>query len=547
MDRTSEFVLGVDVGTASARAGLFDLAGRMAGHGVSPIEIARPRADHVEQSSDDIWQACGRAVRAALAMAGCGPERVIGMSYDATCSLVALDAGDRPVTVSEGGEDRWNVIVWMDHRAMAEADRINSTGHPVLSYAGGRLSPEMEPPKLLWLKERLPASWRRAARFLDLADYLTYRSTGADVRSMCTTVCKWTYLGHEGRWARDFFEKIGLADLFDGPAGSRAGTAVKPMGTPLGGLSAPAARDLGLRAGTAVGVGIIDAHAGGLGLFAAKGSQLEGEEAPRVLERVLALIGGTSSCHMAVSREPRFIPGIWGPYHSAMVPGMWLTEGGQSATGSLIDHVIADSAAAEEVRRLAREKGVTVYEVLNGEIARLEADGEATRDLHLLPYFHGNRSPRADPSLRGVVSGLPLDAGPEELARRYLAAIQAIAYGTRHIIESLNSAGYRIDTILACGGGTKNPVWLREHADATGCRLVLPREPEAVLLGAALLGAVAAGAYPSVILAMAAMGGSEKIIEPDPRRRDFHQRKYRVFQRMYEHFLELRSLMRSGG
>ena len=97
MGGDSGFVLGVDVGTGSARAGLFDLRGKMAGHGVSPIEIARPRSDHVEQSSEDIWQACGRAARDALAMAGCGPERVIGLSFDATCSLVALDASDRPV------------------------------------------------------------------------------------------------------------------------------------------------------------------------------------------------------------------------------------------------------------------------------------------------------------------------------------------------------------------------------------------------------------------------------------------------------------------
>ncbi len=548
MAQAAGLALGIDVGTLSARAGLFDLRGRLVGHGVAPIEIARPRQDFVEESTEDIWRACGRAVREALAVAGCKPVDVVGVGFDATSSLAAVDAAGRPVSLSQTGDDRWNVIVWMDHRAEEQARRLNSIPHEVLRYVGGSLSPEMELPKLLWVKENLPASWRRAGLFLDLADYFTYRATGSDVRSLCTTVCKWTYLGHEERWPREYFRAGGLDDLFRGGpgGGSRIGSQVRPIGERLGGLTAEAACDLGLDPGIPVGVGMIDAHAGGLGVLGARSEALGGDGGAEDLDRVLALIGGTSSCHMAVSKEPRFIPGVWGPYFSAMVAGLWLTEGGQSASGSLIDHVIADAAASEEIRGRAREGGTTVYQILNGEIEKLRAaepGREPTEDLHVLPYFLGNRSPRADPTLRGVVSGLGLDGSPAALARRYLATVQAVAYGTRHIVETLNAAGYRIDTLLACGGGTHNPVWLREHADVTGCRIVLPRESEAVLLGSAILGAVAAGAHPSVLAAVAAMGGSEKTIEPDPGRRGFHGRKYEVFLRMHAQYLELRELM----
>ncbi len=555
-------VLGVDVGTASARAGVFNLAGRLLGHASAPLELHSPRPDFHEQSSEDIWSAAARAVRGALKVAGVSPRSIAGLSFDATCSLVALDARDRPVTVSPGGKDRWNVMMWMDHRALEEAELVNSTNHEVLRYVGGRISVEMEPPKLLWIKKRLPRSWRRAARFLDLADFLTYRATGIDVRSLCTTVCKWTYLGHEpgetatgdpgekaasGRWAKDFFFMIGLDDLFEG---DRQGKAVRPMGSLIGGLAARAARDLGLPEGVPVGVGIIDAHAGGIGLLGAplEAENLGSRPPEEALETALAIIGGTSSCHMAVSRQPRFIPGVWGPYYSAMVPGMWLTEGGQSASGSLIDHVIADSGAAEELRREARREGTTVYDLLNRALARMarRRGGELTEDFHLLPYFHGNRSPRADPTLRGVLSGLTLDRSLEAAALRYLAAIQAIACGTRHIIEAMNQGGFRIHTILACGGGTKNPVWLKEHADITGCRLHLPREPEAVLLGAAILGAVAGGCFSDLFAAMGAMGGSKRTVEPDPGRKAFLDRKYQAFHRMHGHFLELRRIMKGG-
>src|SRR5579872_3369257 len=138
----------------------------MRGSASHPIRMNRPEEDFVEQSSEDIWAACGVAVRGALAQAGARPEQVAGIGFDATCSLVVLDAADRPVTVSPSGDDAWNVVVWMDHRATGQAERINASGHEVLRYVGGGVSPEMQTPKLLWLKEKLPASWRRVARFL---------------------------------------------------------------------------------------------------------------------------------------------------------------------------------------------------------------------------------------------------------------------------------------------------------------------------------------------------------------------------------------------
>ena len=574
--------LGIDVGTGSVRAALFDLQGTRLGMATHPIRVWRPREDFVEQSSEDIWHAAGIAVRGALREAGLPPERVGGVGFDATCSLVVLDAADRPVGVSPAGADDQNVIVWMDHRATTQAERITQGRHHVLRYVGGTISPEMQTPKLLWLKEAAPAAFARAARFLDLPDFLTYRATGVDVRSLCTTVCKWTYLGHESRWDAAYFDAIGLSDLAQ-EGFARIGTTIRPMGERIGGLTTAAATELGLVAGTPVAVSIIDAHAGGLGLLGvplekpeARSQKLEDREraqraSPRersgdrgdpASERVggvagaeppdfnrrLALIGGTSSCHMAVSREPRFIDGIWGPYYSAMVPGWWLTEGGQSATGALIDHVIDSHARGADLKTEAAAAGTTVYALLNAVLDRLASSAPfaaaLTRELHVYPDFHGNRSPRADASLRGMVNGLRLTDSVDSLALLYLATVQAIAHGTRHIVEAMNARGYAIDTLVACGGDLKNPVFVREHADVTGCRLVLPREPEAVLLGAAMLGACAAGAYPDLEHAMSAMNTAERVVEPAGGDvADYHARKHRVFHRMHDDQLAYRALM----
>jgi FGGY-family pentulose kinase len=298
-------------------------------------------------------------------------------------------------------------------------------------------------------------------------------------------------------------------------------------------------------------VSIIDAHAGGLGLL---GVPLDGAAPTEAtIEQRVALIGGTSSCHMAVSREPKFINGVWGPYWSAMVPGLWLTEGGQSATGALIDHTIDSHARGAELRAEAKRQGTTAYALLNARLEALrEPEGHPlvgllTRELHVLPDHHGNRSPRADPTLRGMVSGLKLTDSLDSLALLYLATVQSIALGTRHIIETMNAKGYDIKTIIACGGDTKNALFVREHAEATRRRVVLAKEPEAVLLGAAMLGAVAAGRYPSLLAAMGAMNEADAIVTPthggevEP----YYEGKYRVFLRMHGDQLAYRALMQT--
>ena len=538
-----KFVIGVDVGTGSARAGIFDLNGRMRASAVEPIQLWRPKPDYAEQSSDDIWRAVCTVTRACLRESGAVPDSVAGISFDATCSLVALDSADSPVAVNDEGVTERNIIVWMDHRAMAETEEINADGHDVLRYVGGGLSPEMETPKLLWLKRNLPESWAKTAKFLDLADFLTYRASGVFAGSLCTVVCKWTYLGHENRWDREYFRSIGLDDLFET---GRVVNRVLPMGTDLGPLTGVAAAELGLTPECRVGVGIIDAHAGGLGLL---GAVWEGkdERNPADLESGIALIGGTSNCHMAVSREPKFIEGIWGPYYGAMVPGMWLTEGGQSAAGAAIDHVIADHAHSAKLAAEALEHNVTIYELMNSEVLRIQAEEgrgpEITRDLHILPDFIGNRSPKADPHMRGTIDGISLDQSITSLGLRYYAVIQGVAYGTRDIIQEMNRAGYAINKMFVTGGGTKNPLWLQEHADATGCTLILPREPEAVLLGSAILAATASGLHPDIYAAMQAMSGAGEVIKPRLATARYHDAKFQVFQNLYREQAARRALM----
>jgi D-ribulokinase len=544
----SQAFIGIDVGTSSARAGVFDESGTLVSTVRHPITVWHEAGNIVEQSSSDIWAACTASVRAAMAEAALPASAVRGLGFDATCSLVVIDAAADPLTVSPSGDARRNVIVWMDHRAIAEARFVNDTHDEVLRYVGGSISPEMEIPKLLWLKRYLPSTYHSAGHFFDLADYLSFRATGSTLRSICTLACKWNFLSHEHRWSDSYFERIGLGDLAS-DSRAKIGNEIVTPGTPLGvGLSGSAARDLGLLEGTPVGASLIDAHAGGVGTIG--GRQASG--APVDVCRRLAYIMGTSACIMATTSEPRFVPGVWGPYYSGMVPGFWLNEGGQSAAGAAIDHLVRSHPAYDEAVATARAGGMEVLEFLERRIAsRAQKVGEAAlfaSEIHVLPEFLGNRSPFADPDSRAVVAGLDLDVGIGSMERLFVAGLCGLAYGLADVVDAFSAHGVDSDLMVIGGGAGRSPLVRQIMADTTGLTVAVPVTQEPVLLGAAMLGAVAGSAYGSIGEAMTSMSAIGCLSEPTaPAMADFHRTKRRVHGLMRKLDRESRDAMLAIG
>jgi FGGY-family pentulose kinase len=512
-------LVAVDVGTGSARAGVLTAQGRLLARREFPIVMNRSDANHAEHDSEQIWQAVCDAVRAAMADAGAAPADVRGLSFDATCSLVVRDAEGAPVTVSTNDGDRWDTVVWLDHRALAEAEECTATGHQVLDYIGGVMSPEMEVPKLMWLKRHLPASWARAGMMFDLADFLTWKATGSLARSKCTLATKWTYLAHEPEgWRTDFLQQVGLEDLLEKAALPHCAS---PIGADLGNLSAAAAEQLGLATACRVGAGVVDAYAGALAVLGPLAAH------PSDMTHHCALIAGTSSCVMAMSPEGVATKGIWGPHLGTILEGYWQLEGGQSASGALLDHVVGWHPAGGEPDA-ERHRAICARVA---ELRTLHGSAFASR-LHVLPDFHGNRSPLADPNALGVISGLTLDDDFDSLCRLYWRTCVGIALGIRHILETMNTGSYAIDTMHVIGGHIKNPLLMELYADAVGCRVVEPETPDATLLGTAMIAATAAGLYPSLEASCIAMqqGGRER--RPDPAARQQFDRDYRIFLEM---------------
>jgi ribulose kinase len=284
------------------------------------------------------------------------------------------------------------------------------------------------------------------------------------------------------------------------------------MGDRAGELTQAAADDLGLKAGTPVAQGGIDAYAGMLGLGVVHPGRM-------------ALVMGSSTCHLALCAEGLFESHVWGPYPDCLLPDTWVLEGGQTATGSIVKW-FADNFAAGQAAQ-AKSEGVDVYEVLDREAAEVPVGAEG---LVLIDYFQGNRTPLRDPLARGALWGLSLRHTVPHIFR---AIYEGTAFGTRHILEDLQQAGFQAEAIYACGGGTRSDLWLQIHADACRVPICLTQEPEATALGTAVCAAVGAGEFANPVEAGEAMARVTRTIEPNPDNADAYDFYYDKYVRTY--------------
>jgi FGGY-family pentulose kinase len=499
MHGPSPLFLGLDVGTQSVRAALYDPQGNCRAFATAPLKTTYPLPGRAEQDPVEWWQAACAAVPQAVAAAGAAPEAVAGIGLDCTaCTVVACRADGTPLRPA---------LLWMDQRAYQEAEAISRTGDASLRYVSGVASPEWMLPKALWLKRHEPAVYAAAARVVECTDWFMHRLTGAWALSLNNVTVKWNYSRPDGGWSAALLARVGLDDL-----PQRWPADVIPLGKGDRRLSAAAAEQLGLRPGTPVAQGGIDAYLGMLGMGAVEAGDL-------------AMIMGSSTCHLAMSQREFLGSGMLGCYPDAVSEGLYTLEGGQTATGSILNWYrehFAGNEAAEALRT-----GRNVYELLDAKAAAVPPGCEG---LVCLDYWQGNRCPRKDPRARGVLWGLTLSHGPGHVFR---SIYEGTAFGTRHILEDLEGHGFRVARLFAGGGGAKSRLWLQIHADVLGRPLHLPRDPEACALGSALVAAVHTGYYPDLAEAARRMVQMAEVIEPRAEHRAAYDDYYAKYVATY--------------
>lgn len=497
-----DYVVGVDFGTLSGRAVVVRVAdGAEMGsavheyrHGVIDTVLAETGVDlppdWALQHPADYVDVLRDAVPKAVAVSGVLPEHVIGIGTDFTaCTVLPVLADGTPLCQVDDYKARPHAYakLWKHHAAQSQADRINALaeqhGEPWLARYGGKISSEWEFAKALQVLEEDPQVYDATARWIEAADWIVWQLCGVETRNVCTAGYKGIY--QDGEWpSREF-----LAALNPGFAGYIDELVRHPLsslGGRAGGLSAQAASWTGLPEGIAVSVGNVDAH-------------VTAPAAKAIAPGQLLAVMGTSTCHVMNGERLESVPGMCGVVADGIVRGLWGYEAGQSGVGDIFGWFVDRFAPSSYVDD-ARARGISVHDLLS-ELAATQQVGE--HGLVALDWQSGNRSVLVDHDLSGLLVGMTLATKPEDV---YRALVEATAFGTRTIVETFNDAGLPVTEFVVAGGLLKNAFVMRTYADVLGMPLHLLDAPHGPALGSAIHAAVAAGAYPSVQAASAAMG-----------------------------------------
>jgi L-ribulokinase len=527
------YAVGVDYGTLSGRAVVVRVRdGAELGsavceypHGVMDAKLAATGdplpPDWALQDPEDYREVLRQAVPAAVQEAGIDPARVIGIGTDFTaCTVLPVLRDGTPLCQLPGLEGRPHAYVklWKHHAAQPQADRINALaderGEPWIARYGGKISAEWQFAKALQLLEEDPEIYDRAERWIEAADWIIWQLCGEETRNACTAGYKGIY--QDGHYpSRDYL--AALNPRFASFAEDKLAHEVSPLGARAGSLTAEAAGWTGLPEGIAVAVGNVDAH-------------VTPPAADAIGPGQMVAIMGTSTCHVMNASTLSEVPGMCGVVDGGIVAGEFGYEAGQSGVGDIfawyLDHGVPGSYRDE-----AASRDVSLFDLLNEEAA---AQPAGAHGLIALDWENGNRSVLVDHALSGVIAGLTLATRPPDI---YRALVEATAFGTRVIIDTFAASGVEVTEFVVAGGLVKDQFVMQVYADVLRRPLSAIVSEQGPALGSAIHAAVAAGGYPDVPAAAAAMGGKRaEVYTPDQASADVYDELYAEYTKLHDYF-----------
>jgi xylulokinase len=473
-------LLGVDIGTSGAKGVLCAPDGQVLATAEAQHSLSVPRPGWAEQDADAIWWAGFVAVcRSLLSGRWTGDDiGAIGVSGIGP-TVLPVDEQGRPL--------RPGILYGIDTRATPQIDALaRDPGFDAIFALNGQVpTTQSAGPKIRWIRENEPAVFARTRRILTAPSYLIHRLTGEYVMSRheasyFTPLVDLDALEFDDRFARH----IAPIELLP-----RVAWSTEIAGT----VHAAAAAETGLRAGTPVNAGAIDAAAEALSVGVTE------------LGDLMLMYGSTLFMILATD-GPRPDPLVWATGY--LTPGSYAIGAGMSTTG-LLTRWFRDELAGFEV--IAESNGGTNAYAALAELASGVSPG--SDGLLILPYFSGERTPINDPDARGVIAGLTLQHTRGHL---YRAVLEATAYGARHILETFATIGADARRVVAVGGGARNELWLQIMSDVTGRAQTIAEVGIGAAYGDAFLAGIAGGIVPSLEELHRTWVRASRTIEPNP-------------------------------
>jgi len=534
-----KYSIGVDYGTQSGRAVLVEVetgkevatAVKVYPHGVMdeylPDGVTKLEPDWALQHPQDYLDVLSETIPAVLRKSGVKAEDVIGVGIDFTaCTMLPTYKDGKPLCFDEDLKSNPHAYVklWKHHAAQEEANQLNKIagerGEDFLKRYGGKISSEWIIPKIFQIVHEAPDIYDLADRFMEATDWVVFQLTGQEKRNSCTAGYKAIWHKQAGYPSKDFFKALDpkLENLVE----EKLSTDIYPIGSKAGEITPQAAELTGLKIGTAVAVGNVDAHVSvpALGIT----------EAGNML-----MIMGTSTCHVMLGTEEKLVPGMCGVVEDGIIPGLLGYEAGQSCVGDHFEWFVENCVPASLTKE-AEARNLDIHGLLTEKAAELQV-GES--GLIALDWWNGNRSVLVDVDLTGMILGCTLLTKPEEI---YRALIEATAFGTRKIIETFEGNGVPIRGLYAAGGiAEKNKLMMQIYADVTNREIRISASTQTPALGSAMFGAVVAGqekgGYDSIVEAAKYMGKvKEDYYKPNKKNVEIYEKLYVEYNILHDYF-----------
>ena len=496
-----DLFLGIDIGTESIRCGLFDPFGNCINLSTIDIQINIPKMGWAEQNPKEIFSKFINVINTCLRKQNIDRKKIKAIAVDGTSvSLIPLDMKGEPLD---------NVMLWMDTRAWEEANYINKKQNKVLSYVGGKDSPEWMIPKALWLKKKNSFVYNSAKYIVELTDWINHKLTGMWTLSICNLSCEWNYVSEMGGWSKEFLTEIGMEDL-----PKKWPNNILKMGDPIGNLDSTIANMFGLDSKTLVVQSGMDTYAASLAVDVLQPGNM-------------AMVLGNSSCYLMVSKLKKSMEGIFGPIPDAIIPNMWHYQGGQTSAGSIVRWFVESIVVGNGRRKIGKYEYSKLDQIAKN--VSIGSDG-----LIILDTWQGERTPVMNPLSKGAIIGISLSHKESHLFRGFL---ESIAYGARQIVENFETNGFVVNRLRACGGGVNSDLWMQIHSDVIGKPVDISENPNASALGSAICAAKGYGVYKTLKEASKNMNKIKRTFLPDFKK----NKKYNFY---YDKYLSLKKKLR---
>ncbi len=492
-----KLLLGIDIGTSSCKAAVFDLDGKVIGQTSKNYSVFYPSPDCAEQDPREWWNGVCCAVREILINFNINPKEISGIGVDGqSWSAIPVD---------KNGEVLYNTPIWMDTRSSEIAkqviDRVGSD--KIFEISGNSFEPTYSTPKMLWFKETKPEIYKNTHMFLQSNSYIVFKLTDKYTQDFSQGYGIHSFNMKTGKWEDDFCDELGISreklpEIFK-------------CHEVIGEVTGKASEKTGLAVGTPVIAGGLDACCGtlGAGVVEIGQTQEQGGQA-----------GGMSICLDKALAHPKLILS----FH--VVPDLWLLQGGTVGGGGCINWFKKELAGFEIEEGI--KKGIDVFKIMNEEASKIQ---EGSDGLIFLPYMAGERSPLWDKHAKGVFFGLGYDKTRAHMIR---SVFEGTAYALLHNLKTAEEIGVNVNELNAMGGAANSMLWTQIKSDVTGKIINVPASDTATTLGAAILAGVGIGAYKSFKEAVNRTVKISRVHKPDMENNKIYNKYYEIYIELYK-------------